>query len=301
MNKIKLQSQRGFSLMEIMVSLVIGMLILAGILYVYLGNFASFRWNSQMARLQEDGRFAMSLLEDDLRMAAYAGCTRTGLDFLDLGSPSSGPMDLSEINITIDANAATKAGFNSKNKLVQGLAWEASGGLKIFGIPKKGSGAWLISRTDCDGTEIKGAKSSDPDVAIQLEIGARVYKLNGSTLSLDGKPLVENVNNFRVCAGVDANMDEVIDEWKSSVAMTDDLWIKTTAVQVDLVLSSAEDVLDTATSPSFTLCDGSTAAPSSSRQLRKHFHNTIVLRNKVPNGYGKDLSGDDASRAAAAS
>jgi prepilin-type N-terminal cleavage/methylation domain-containing protein len=314
MNRTGIDGQRGFSLVEIMVSLVIGMLILAGILTVYLGNFTSFRLNSQMARLQEDGRFAMNLLEEDLRMAAYAGCVRTGLDFLDTPGAATDTA-IGEIAAKID-DPPTAAGF-TKEELVQGLAWASSTGLTIYGIRDEGSEVWLYNK-DVEKTEFKEQEDppskTDADVKFEMKIGKRQYKLDGTTLTRDGTALVENVEAFRVCAGVDADQDETIDSWIKADSATKENWIQTTAVQVDLVLSSEGDVLDAATNSKFFLCGDDTTDESkkvsfptppagvtvaTDKKLHKHFHSTVVLRNKAPNGYGKKSDGTDATRAAA--
>lgn len=58
-------------------------------------------------------------------------------------------------------------------------------------------------------------------------------------------------------------------------------WKHVQAVQIALLLRSAEEVLDEAYSESFTLFPGFTAAgPYSDRHLRRSFHSTVYLRNR---------------------
>lgn len=64
----------GLTLIELMVAMVVGLLIMAGILYIFLGSKQSFRQGDAMARLQENGRIALEAITDDLRMTSYAGC-----------------------------------------------------------------------------------------------------------------------------------------------------------------------------------------------------------------------------------
>jgi type IV pilus assembly protein PilW len=70
--------QRGLSLVELMVSMAIGLFILAAILFAYSGNRAAFRHGDSLARIQEGGRLALGVLSDSLRMAGYVGCARPG-------------------------------------------------------------------------------------------------------------------------------------------------------------------------------------------------------------------------------
>jgi type IV pilus assembly protein PilW len=65
--------QQGFSLVELMVSLVLGGLIIAAVGTVYLGSRQSFRTQDAMARMQEGARYAFEALSVDLRQVGF-GC-----------------------------------------------------------------------------------------------------------------------------------------------------------------------------------------------------------------------------------
>ena len=71
------------TLVELMVGLVLALIIvwIAGSLYVT--NKQVTRVNDSISRVQENGRFAMHVLEDDLRMAGFRGICGT------LGVPTS--------------------------------------------------------------------------------------------------------------------------------------------------------------------------------------------------------------------
>lgn len=74
-----MKRQVGFSLVEIMVAMVAGLLLTAGIGQVYLGAKQTYNTQDQLSRLQENGRYALELLSRDLRMAGSLGCrARTG-------------------------------------------------------------------------------------------------------------------------------------------------------------------------------------------------------------------------------
>lgn len=67
-------AQRGVSLVELMVTLVIGMLISAAMLYIFLGSHKSFQTNDASARILEEGRYGLEVLAREIRMAGYTGC-----------------------------------------------------------------------------------------------------------------------------------------------------------------------------------------------------------------------------------
>jgi type IV pilus assembly protein PilW len=75
--------QRGISLVELMISMTIGLVILAALLVVYLGSRGAFRTSESLAATQERGRFAVDFLVHDLRQASYLGCRSRSLSTAD--------------------------------------------------------------------------------------------------------------------------------------------------------------------------------------------------------------------------
>lgn len=67
-------SQRGISFVEILVALVISLFLLAGIVQVYIANKASYSFTDAVSRIQENARFAMDTITQDLRMAGFFAC-----------------------------------------------------------------------------------------------------------------------------------------------------------------------------------------------------------------------------------
>jgi type IV pilus assembly protein PilW len=74
--------QSGLSLVELMVSILLGLILSAGIISVYLESKSNYLMDEQVARIQENGRFALGTLKRELNSAGfYAG------NFDVLGSP----------------------------------------------------------------------------------------------------------------------------------------------------------------------------------------------------------------------
>jgi len=66
-------SERGLTLVEMMVALAIGTFLMAGTLTVFAKTRDLYRTNEAAARLQENARYAMSTIEADLRLASNWG------------------------------------------------------------------------------------------------------------------------------------------------------------------------------------------------------------------------------------
>ena len=65
---------RGFTLIELMIAMTLGLGTIAATGYIYLGTIKTYRSHDSMSRLQEGGRFAFELIGKDLRMAGTTGC-----------------------------------------------------------------------------------------------------------------------------------------------------------------------------------------------------------------------------------
>jgi type IV pilus assembly protein PilW len=74
--------QRGVTLVELLVSLVLGLAVLVGLSSVYVAAKQAFRFQESTGRLQEDASYALEVISKDLRMAGFAGCR--GIDLLDV-------------------------------------------------------------------------------------------------------------------------------------------------------------------------------------------------------------------------
>lgn len=79
MNK---RRQQGLTLIEILVATAIAAVILAGVVQLFSGMKQSEQLSMSLARLQENGRFAIDLLSRELRMAGYQGCSNPNQDFI---------------------------------------------------------------------------------------------------------------------------------------------------------------------------------------------------------------------------
>ncbi|MBX9754254.1 MAG: prepilin-type N-terminal cleavage/methylation domain-containing protein [Pseudomonadaceae bacterium] len=73
--------QSGFSLIEIMIALVIGLIMILGVTEIFLTASRSGVTSSDLARVQESGRIALELVSKEVRRAGYKGCvsSKTGL------------------------------------------------------------------------------------------------------------------------------------------------------------------------------------------------------------------------------
>ncbi|MFT6918444.1 MAG: type IV pilus assembly protein PilW [Cognaticolwellia sp.] len=87
-----MNSQRGYTLIEIFISLAVGLALFAGILSVFVGMKTTTQETATYGELQENGRFALSVLSDDLRRQNFWGDYSGTLDRSMLtASPGAAP------------------------------------------------------------------------------------------------------------------------------------------------------------------------------------------------------------------
>ncbi|MFK3649359.1 PilW family protein [Lysobacter enzymogenes] len=76
------RAQTGLSLVELMVALALSAVLAIGLLQIFGAARTSYKLSEGLARVQENGRFAVDYLQRDLRMAGHMGCSNDQARFL---------------------------------------------------------------------------------------------------------------------------------------------------------------------------------------------------------------------------
>lgn len=79
--------QHGFTLVELLVSIALGLAVLMAMASVYVAAKQTFRFQETSGRMQEDANFALDTIAKDLRLAGYAGCM--GVDTVTVGATTT--------------------------------------------------------------------------------------------------------------------------------------------------------------------------------------------------------------------
>ena len=178
--------QSGFTLVEVLVAVALGLLLMAGIITLFSGISSTNNVQNGLARLQENGRFALTRMETDLRMAGGQYCSATtgasvqGTVIPVL--PSRAPMvyapDLSLPDSTINSIDAT------------GNPATASASAAYVLSPR-----WFIQGHSCTSTTCTPALTSPSIPAMGLAVGLRVPATDVLTVRYQrgtGWPIVLN-------------------------------------------------------------------------------------------------------------
>jgi len=76
MNMFTKKSQTGFSLLEMLLAMALGLIVVTGVVQLFIGNSRSAAVITGQARLQENARFAFEFISRAARQAGYFGCIR---------------------------------------------------------------------------------------------------------------------------------------------------------------------------------------------------------------------------------
>lgn len=86
---LRARRQAGFTLVELMISLVLALLLTAGMIKVFSGNRVTYEFNQSLSRIQENARFALDHVAYNARMAGYRGCVSDVAIYNDLATPNA--------------------------------------------------------------------------------------------------------------------------------------------------------------------------------------------------------------------
>lgn len=284
-------AQRGFSILELMVAMLLGLLMLAAVFLSSAGMVVASRQQRAASLMADDALLALSLMRRDLLMAGYIHPVSINGDQFAAG------------NTLIPSRPVfgCLSGFNSNQAAVaQGICDSSSKRADAIEINFEASKASVDlsgskKLTGCQGTELKDDQGQVPaaaaDAATRVPSSHR-YFLNDShhlscaTAGNAAQPLVPNVEALRITYGVSSGW--VVDQadTRRAVRYVDaasvNNWNDVVAVQLCVLMRSDEPVLDKSETDTlgYVDCDG-TAQTSTDNLLRRAFATTVALRNRV--------------------
>jgi len=78
----------GATLVELMIAMLLGLALVAGIIQIFSGNRATYQFTDSLARIQENARFTLDHIAFNTRMAGFRGCLADVTVFNNLSAPN---------------------------------------------------------------------------------------------------------------------------------------------------------------------------------------------------------------------
>lgn len=89
----RVSRQAGLSLIELMIALVVGLILIAGVFSIFLSSRKSYGINGAVAQIQNNARTALNFIRVNTRMAGYMGCGSSGAQFANQLNSNTLPYD----------------------------------------------------------------------------------------------------------------------------------------------------------------------------------------------------------------
>ena len=171
---------RGFGLIELMIALTLGLVVIAGITQIFVAAKSTYTSQTASAGMQEDARFVLSKMLQEIRMVGMIGCVGTVAD-----------SSASKTYTTAMANPIT---WDSTNNILTLVT--ADVGANGIGQNWTVLSDCLVLSTANDGVVAPAAGQ----IAIPLRQVAYTFKTN--QIYLGAQALINNVNAFSVLFGM---------------------------------------------------------------------------------------------------
>ena len=289
---------RGFSLLELVLAMAIGLVLLGAMLSLYAGTSLAGRQSYTVSRMAEDASIAHETLARHIRMAGYS-------QPILMAAPHGVTVDGQLIPVA-DSNLAgaglkgCDGGFRSTN-----AAWEAlictnantepdDIAVRYEGDSFNTEAAGGKSASDCLGQGVSNNSFSAVNSSVQFTlVESRFFVSANKELSCAGngnaaftaQPLVSGVEFMRLRYGVakDSVGTQVVryataTEVNALGGNADQNWSRVVAVRICIQMVGASE--DQGKAVDYINCDGVFTRPSD-KFLHRTFSTTVGLRNRI--------------------
>lgn len=153
--------QSGMTLVELMIALALGLFLVGGVLYVFLGSKINYNVNEHLSRMQENGRFGMAMLTRDLRQSGFLGCAQN-VDRIKNTLNDTASDYLWRFDEAVNGFEATPSGWTPSLD-------------STIPAPKSGTDVVTLRRTNVDGLDVTQHNTPSADIKVLnndiLEVG----------------------------------------------------------------------------------------------------------------------------------
>lgn len=249
MNREAPPQVRGFSLVELMVSLVIGLIILLALSVVLMGSINSVATAEGQSALFDNGRRASNFVRQMLQQAGYRPFARTVSGFGFNPDPNWAT--------TYQTAAVTDGGIDGVDVLNVRF-WGSSNGLVV----------------DCSGTPVADTTS----ISVTIDVVANQLRC---TDSVSGVPQVvaRDIESLQVRYSL---LDE--SDYINNLAVNDNRWERLNRVEFAILARSSElSANGPVNNRSYEVLEQTITAPSD-RYLRSVMQESVLVRNLIMSG-----------------
>lgn len=266
--------QKGFTLIELMIAMMLGLLLMAGVIELFLGSKQTYGVVAAQSHAQESGRFGLVFVSRSLRHAGYWGTVGVNKSF-------AIHQEFPEVNAIVfgrNNDATDAAVLDDTDDLFVRMTGSADGSIETcFGS------ALLDTQVAIDHYYI-GVVTGSENIP-SLYCSSRLYDFDTVSLAISDtvpptaavtQPLVNGIENMQILYGI-GSLGEVT-QYVNADGVTN--WRDVRSVKVALLSASNENASGISNDRTYVLLDESVTAPGDARP-RMVFQQTVSLRNFI--------------------
>jgi type IV pilus assembly protein PilW len=291
----------GMSLIELMTAVVIGLLLIAGALTVYMQSRNSYRTTDTAARMQETARYAFDVLEPDVRLAGYWGMKKgpaAVTDIVPFGSVTGNcgnvngwlgdatkyvrGFDSSWGGMVCTPTAGWTLAANTDVLLVRRASAETSAiDTNKIQVESNRAQASVFTGASAPGGYGTGAAAETRDMVMNVYyIATSGAQISLRRKTLRGKAMVDeevipDVQDMQVQYGIDADGDGAAEKYVNAGGVGT---ASVVSVRIWLLIRSSEDEQGYINSANYQYANANIAAANDKRR-RLLMSKTIQIRN----------------------
>jgi len=256
-NSIAKLKQKGFSLIELMVTLVLVSFLAIAMIMIFLSGRTSFLTQDQVGRLQENGRYAFHLMTRELQRAGYQREVweppAFGFAFT-ANTVDGGGTAPDTIELQYESDRDCNDAFNTVTENIIRPDTGASVAVPAFHLR-------LISFSVVDNQLMYSCSYGPVNTAPTLQINAAV---------------ADGVENLQIQFGEDMTTDFSVNQWVDGGAWNN--FANVVSVRVAMVVRTPEEFAIGTDNETFDLY-GTTTAAAGDQRIRRVFSGQVSARN----------------------
>ena len=276
---------RGLSLIEVLVSLVIGLIVVGAVLVSYLGSGQTSRVQAAYAELNENAQIAMTIMNRDLFLAGYAQPTGVSAGTTFTRSYSDRPVFGCDKGLVSVGNRNQTAPWNNTVCSPAGAADHVIEVVYEADLTNTVPTAANVP-SDCIGNTLPatvvGAATyyfAHNRFYLSSSAPGRSELYCASQQGAAGQPLVDNVEAMKIWYGeANAANPRQIVRYVPASSVAD--WGRVLSVRICMLMKSSEAVLNAEEPRNYLDCDG-VGQTSADNFVRRAYFTTSTLRNKM--------------------
>lgn len=298
--------QRGRTLLELMISISIGLVVIGAVFVVYLGTTATSRQSTAINRINEDAAIAMAMLGNNLRMAGYSppralyspgsalvgGVKKTAADRHYMG-PAIRGCDFgfsSAVNVAFDLITCNTASTPAPAAFVVRYEGDLFNTIPVSGNPSDCLNNGITTNTDSAYDPTIKYKLVESRFMVSTSASNGTPELycagSGGATPFTRQPLMQFVENMIITYGIaEHNLAGNAVRYVTQTQLdaitpgtTDSLWARVVSVKLCLVLRS--EARDQNGGGNYIDCAGNSVA-SPNGFIRRSFTSVFALRNRA--------------------